>query len=244
MAHSVEVTRRFLRKVYRHLTTKYEPPEWHVSQPAIDELILTVLSQNTNDRNSGEGFRRLKERFADWGEVEKAPARAVASAIKVSGLSRIKSKRIKAILRRIREERGSYSLDFLRNWTAERANDYLRAIPGVGPKTAACVLIFSFGKPVFPVDTHILRVSKRLGILDEKTNAEAAHELLQAAVPKELTYPLHLLMIRHGRDTCHALKPDCPKCILLRTCPFGKARTARKRLPLEQADGTAANTAE
>ena len=215
---------QILQKVFARLSALYGAPKRARSGTALDELILTVLSQNTNDRNSSEGFRRLKAAFPNWEAVEKAPSRKVADAIRVSGLSNIKSVRIQEILRRIREERGRYSLEFLKNVAPATANEYLLAIPGVGPKTAACVLLFSFGKPVFPVDTHIHRVTQRLGIIGPKVNAEEAHRQLQAMVPPEIVYPFHLLLIRHGRETCHARNPDCPHCVLLSICPTGKAR--------------------
>jgi endonuclease-3 len=213
-----------VRQAFERLGALYGVPKWRRAGPALDELILTVLSQNTNDRNSGEGFRRLKAAFPNWAAVENAPARKVAAAIRVSGLSNIKSARIQEILRRLRQERGNYSLEFLKNRDQASSREYLLSIPGVGPKTAACVLLFSFGKPVFPVDTHIHRVTQRLGILGAKVGADEAHRFLQARVPAELVYPLHLLLIRHGRDTCHARNPECPQCVLLSLCPFGKVR--------------------
>lgn len=219
----------YLRGVYKRLTVVYDPPKWKSPRPAIDELILTVLSQNTNDRNSSEGFRRLKSRFPTWGDVEKAPATEIAEAIKVSGLSNIKSVRIQNILKRIRRDQGRLSLESLKNWDISRANEYLREIPGVGPKTAACVIAFSFGKPIFPVDTHILRVSKRLGILDPKCTADDAHTILQAVVPPDITYPLHIMMIWHGRDTCQARNPKCLECTLLGICDEGRRLTGRRK---------------
>jgi len=215
-----------LLKAYRRLGKLYGIPRRRRSGTALDELILTILSQNTNDRNSGEGFRRLKAAFADWAAVENAPWQKVAAALRVAGLANVKSRRIQAILRRLREAHGGYTLEFLRKMETTAARDYLLAIPGVGPKTAACVLLFSFGKPVFPVDTHIHRVTRRLGIIPEKMNAEAAHEELQKLVPLQLAYPLHILLIRHGRNTCHAQHPTCPECVLLDICPTGKRLTA------------------
>ena len=219
--------RRRVKQVFERLTGVYGTPGWHRSGPAIDQLIQTVLSQNTNDRNSGEGFRRLKAAFPDWAAVEKAHWRTVAAAIRVSGLANIKSRRIKAILKRIREERdGTYSLEkILKRLKPEAAREYLLAIPGVGPKTAACVLLFSLGMPVFPVDTHIHRVSKRLGLIPDGTGAAAAHDELQQLVPDGMVYPFHMLVIRHGRDTCHARKPRCDVCVLKTICPYGKTST-------------------
>jgi len=193
--------KRKVAAVFKRLCAKYGRPKWKRTGPAMDELIRTILSQNTNDRNSGEGFRRLKAAFPDWAAVEKAHWRTIAAAIRVSGLANVKSRRIRDILRRIREERGDYSLEFLKRRPPEEAREYLADIPGVGPKTAACVLVFSFGMPVFPVDTHIHRVSQRLGLIPEKTGAARAHDLLQALVPDDWVYPFHMLLIRHGRDT-------------------------------------------
>ena len=192
----------------------------------MDTLVLTVLSQNTNDANSLEGFRRLKARFHDWGAVERAPWRRVVSAIRVSGLGNTKARRIQEILRRIHEGQRGYSLGFLKRWDMERARAYLLALPGVGPKTAACVLLFGFGWPVFPVDTHIHRVSIRLGLIDGGTTAERAHSALQLLTPDAWVYPLHMLIIRHGRAVCHARRPECGECVLGDVCPYGRERGA------------------
>ena len=208
--------------VMRRLSAKYGTPTWTRSGPALDVLIQTILSQNTNDRNSGEGFRRLKAAFGGWGNVANAPWQQVADAIRVSGLANIKSRRIQAILKNLRRDYGTYSLEFLKRQSSEEARDYLLAIPGVGPKTAACVLVFSFGMPVFPVDTHIHRVAKRLGLIDDRMGAAPAHDALQKLVPEKWVYPLHMLMIRHGRDTCSARNPKCRECVLRRLCPYAR----------------------
>jgi len=221
--------KRRMRAVFERLRATYGLPKWKWSGPATDVLIQTILSQNTNDRNSGEGFRRLKAAFPKWGAVEKASPQAVADAIRVSGLANVKSRRIRDILRRIREERGNFSLEFLKRRPPAEARAYLLDIPGVGPKTAACVLVFSFGMPVFPVDTHIHRVSRRLGLIPEKTGAAEAHDLLQALVPDEWVYPFHMLLIRHGRETCHARKPACAECVLLSLCPCGREKKTADR---------------
>jgi len=221
--------KQLVRDVFGRLSDKYGAPKWRRSGPAIDTLIHTILSQNTNDRNSGEGFRRLKAAFPDWASVEKARWRKVAAAIRVSGLANIKSRRIQKALRGIREERGNYSIEFLKRLPPHEARDYLLAIPGVGPKTAACVLVFSFGVPVFPVDTHIHRVTGRLGLVPERTGAAEAHDRLQKLVPPEWVYPLHMLLIRHGRDTCAARKPKCEECVLRCICPYGKSGVQRRQ---------------
>ena len=216
--------RALIRRVFKKLGSVHGLPKWRRAGPALDVLIHTILSQNTNDRNSGEGFRRLKAAFPDWAAVEKAHWRTVAAAIRVSGLANVKSRRIKDILGRVRAEQdGKHSLEFLKRRGPDAAKEYLLNIPGVGPKTAACVLLFSFGMPVFPVDTHIHRVSTRLGLLPARTSAAAAHDALQALVPADLVYPLHLLIIRHGRETCHARKPECAQCVLLSLCPYGRS---------------------
>ena len=143
--------RTLIRRVFKKLGSMYGLPKWRRAGPALDVLIHTILSQNTNDRNSGEGFRRLKAAFTDWAAVEKAHWRTVAATIRVSGLANVKSRRIKEILRRVREEQhGRYSLEYLKRRAPDTAKEYLLNIPGVGPKTAACVLMFSFGMPVFP----------------------------------------------------------------------------------------------
>jgi len=224
-----DARRHLLGRVYRTLRSAYGTPPPRKRTAATDVLVETILSQNTNDRNSQEGFRRLKAAFANWADVERAPWREVANAIRVSGLANIKARRIQDILRRIRDERGDHSLEFLGDWATERAREYLERLPGVGPKTAACVLLFAFGKPAFPVDTHILRVGRRLGLLAPDATSERAHEEMQRLVPPRWVYPLHLLMIRHGRETCHARAPRCPQCPLLPLCPTG--RSLRKTLP-------------
>jgi endonuclease-3 len=144
--------------------------------------------------------------------------RSIAAAIRVSGLANIKAPRIRNILRQIQEERGELSLDFLHNTPLEEAKAYLRRFKGVGDKTIACVLLFACGKPVFPVDTHVLRVTKRLWLTPGRAGAERAHEFLQDLVPEDLTYSFHVLLIIHGRRTCHARDPECARCMIRESC--------------------------
>jgi len=207
-----------IRRVHGLLRRRYGRVKKPGTVPPLDSLIRTILSQNTSDKNSHEGFRRLKQRFPRWEDAAAAPVRSVAAAIRVSGLSNVKAPRIKSILRRIQSERRKLSLDFLKRMRPAEALEYLSSFDGVGPKTAACVLLFSCGKRVFPVDTHILRVSKRLGLIPQAANLEKAHELLGCAVPAPLMYEFHLLMIRHGRETCTARTPRCSACVLRRSC--------------------------
>ncbi len=211
--------RRRLRKIFRLLESAYGNRKWSRHSSATDQLIMTILSQNTSDQNSRRAFRSLKENFGSWGEVADARASSVARVIRSGGLSKIKAPRIIHTLRSIRKERGNCSLQFLRKLPHEEGRRYLESFQGVGPKTAACVLLFSFNMPVFPVDTHILRVTKRLGLIDAKVTADMAHKILQKTVPAELHYPFHLLLIEHGRRTCKARRPRCRACVLRNDCP-------------------------
>jgi endonuclease III len=185
----------------------------------LDGLVHTILSQNTSDINSHRAFESLKSRFPDWGEVAEADTEEIEEAIKSGGISRVKAQRIKVLLEMLSNEFGAYSLENLREMEPEEALDYLLGLPGVGRKTAAVLLLFQLGYPYFPVDTHILRVGKRLGILPIKINPEGAHDLMDALVPDDIKYRLHVNLIEHGRMTCQARKPKCDACCLNRICP-------------------------
>ena len=185
----------------------------------LDSLIATVLSQNTTDTNSGRAFAQLKERFPTWEEVAEARPAQIAAAIRSGGLADIKARRIKRILRQIEEDRGSLDLGFLRRLSVERAREYLTGLPGVGPKTAACVLLFSLRRPVFPVDTHVLRVSKRLGLIPPTTTMERAHDIYREMLEPDQMLGLHLGLVQHGRETCRARRPRCVPCALSELCP-------------------------
>lgn len=188
----------------------------------LDALVATVLSQNTSDVNSGRAFRSLKERFGSWDAVRTADVREVAEAIRSGGLADVKAARIQRILERLHRERGSACLDFLERLDTRSAQDYLMSLDGVGPKTAACTLLFGCGLPVFPVDTHVLRVARRLGLIGGRCGAEAAHEAMASLVPPELVYPLHVNMITHGRRRCRPQRPMCGGCLLASECTLGK----------------------
>ena len=187
----------------------------------LDALIGTILSQNTSDANSGPAFEELVRRFGDWDAVRRARVATIARAIRRAGLANQKAPRIKAILQRVYEERGELSLEFLAERPTPRATAYLRALPGVGPKTAACVLLFACRKPVLPVDTHVHRVSRRLGLIGPRTGAEKAHGELAQLVPPRRVLEFHIQLIRHGRTRCSARKPGCEECPLLDLCPEG-----------------------
>ena len=187
----------------------------------LDELVATVLSQNTSDANSSAAFERLRQKFTDWEAVRRAPAARIARAIRRGGLSNVKAPRIKAILEHIHHERGELSLEFLHDMPPEEAVAYLSGFPGVGPKTAACVLLFACRKPILPVDTHVYRVSRRLGLIGPKVHAAKAHEQLARMVPARFVLEFHILLIRHGRTLCTARNPKCEKCPLLDLCTEG-----------------------
>lgn len=206
------------------LEEQYGPRPWEWDGPAVDVLVGAILSQNTSNANSSAGHERLARRFATWDAVADADARQVEHCIQVSGLSRLKAPRIQGILRSIRAERGVIDLEHLRDRPPREAYDALVRFPGVGPKTAYCVLLFSFGMPVFPVDTHIHRIAIRLGILPDSASADEAHGVLVDLIPPEHRYAMHLLLIAHGRAVCVARNPRCERCCLLRLCPTGQGR--------------------
>jgi len=208
-----------INEVIKLLEREYGPCHWQVDRDPIDVLVGTILSQNTSDANSGRAFAALKASFDSWEAVASAPAEHIARAIQCGGLFQIKAARIKQVLEQIEKEQGRISLDFLKSMSMAEAEDYLMRLPGVGHKTASCVLLFSLGKPSLPVDTHIFRVAKRLGLIDSKMSIEKAHSSLQKQVPPSKIYQFHVHMIEHGRRVCRAQQPHCHECTLNRICP-------------------------
>lgn len=186
---------------------------------AIDELIATVLSQATSDRNSERAFAELKDAFACWDEVLAAPVAKVADAIRSGGIADQKARRIQLILAEIQAREGRIDLRRLDELDDAAIEEYFTSLPGVGPKTAACVLVFAMGRPAFPVDTHVHRIATRLGWLPPGTTAERAHRALSSAVPPDLRYDLHIALIVHGRTVCVARNPRCETCVLRSLCP-------------------------
>jgi len=208
-----------IEEVIKLLGQEYGPRKWQSGRDPIDVLIGTILSQNTSDANSGRAFASLKASFDSWEAVASAPAEHIARVIKSGGLSQIKAVRIKQVLEQIEKEQGRISLDPLKTMNMAEAEDYLMRLPGVGHKTASCVLLFSLGKPSLPVDTHVFRVAKRLGLIDSRASVEKAHSLLQEQIPHSKVYQFHIHMIEHGRQICHARQPRCNRCILRSICP-------------------------
>ncbi len=212
--------------VHRRLMDVYGWPEWREPLPALDELVSTILSQNTNDRNRDVAFYALKARFAAWEAVRDADAQAVIDTIRPAGLANQKGPRIQDVLRQITAERGSLDLSFLQTWPAEEARAWLTRFKGVGLKTAAIVLQFSLNIPAFPVDTHIYRVSGRIGLRPEAMTVDQAHTHLAQLFPPEEYGPAHLNLIRLGREICHARKPDCPVCPVRDWCLYVQKNSA------------------
>jgi endonuclease-3 len=205
--------------VHQLLIEEYGQQEWHPREP-LSVLISAILSQNTSDVNRDQAWERLKQRFPTWESVLAADAPEIAEAIRPGGLADIKAPRIQEALRAIKWERGELTLDFLAEMGVDEAKQWLTSLNGVGPKTAAIVLLFSLGKPAFPVDTHVHRVSRRLGLIGPKTSREKAHEVLEALLPPEIYYTFHLNLIAHGREVCQARRPRCAICVLREQCDY------------------------
>ena len=216
-------TRARVARIRGRLRFIYGIPAMAPHGHPIAELVLTVLSQSTNDRNRDVAYLGLRERFPTWEGVRDAPVGEVEQAIRPGGISRVKSARLQAILRAIGEEprdsAGELSLDWLQNAPVEQARDYLTALPGVGRKTAACVLLFALGMREVPVDTHVSRVAGRLQLLPQRASFEELHDRMLALTPRGAELELHVNLLRHGRRTCHARRPDCTRCALARMCP-------------------------
>jgi endonuclease-3 len=219
-------------KVHRLLMDAYGDPPRPRLDP-VSELVSTILSQSTNDVLRDRAYDRLRAKYPTWEQVRDAPAREIEKAIRVCGLSQQKAPRIKQALQHIARQRGELSLDFLREMPIDEARQWLMSIEGVGPKTAAIVLLFALQRPAFPVDTHVHRVTGRLGLIAPKTGADRAHEILEALVPTELYLPFHLNLITHGRQVCHARKPQCEVCVLRRQCRY-YAEVVRPRAGLSR----------
>ena len=208
------------RLVNERLNQVFGYPEWRNPLPALDELVSTFLSQNTNDLNRDKAFDAIRARYANWDEVCEADPDEFMQVIRVAGLANQKGPNIQAALRRIREERGEIDLEWLKELPVEEAREWLLSFKGVGRKTTAIVLLFSLGMPAFPVDTHIYRVSGRIGLLPQKLDVDATHQYLEAAADPAQYYAMHLNLIRLGREICQARKPACARCPLVDICQY------------------------
>lgn len=206
--------------IHEQLVQTYGLPAWRPWLDPISEVVSTILSQNTNDGNRDLAFNRLRAALPTWEAVRDAPVEAVEAAIRPAGLAPQKAPRIKQALQFITDQRGRLELDFLKDLPVEDAKTWLTQINGIGPKTAAIVLLFALGRPAFPVDTHIYRVTRRLGLVDQKLSVEKAHHVLEQMIDPALYYPFHLNAIRHGREVCHARNPKCAVCTLQMWCDY------------------------
>lgn len=217
--------RRRAREIVRRLARAYG--RGHPARPRpkrrgpLEELIFTVLSQNTSDVNRDRAWAEMRARYPTWEDVTRAPVRQLAASIATGGLANTKAPRIRAILREVRSREGRLSLARLRRLPDDEARAYLRTLPGIGPKTVACVLAFSLGRPALPVDTHVHRVATRLGLVDARATPERAQGILEALIPPPQRVDAHLDFIAHGRTTCRAQSPACEACVLLDLCPSG-----------------------
>jgi endonuclease-3 len=208
-----------IREIHRLLKRAHGPLEPPRRLDPLEELVLTILSQNTNDANRDRAYESMRKRYRTWTALSKASVRDLVDTIRVGGLANRKAPRIIETLREIRAREGGFDLSWMHDAADDDVREYLMSLPGVGPKTAACVLAFSLGRAVIPVDTHVHRVATRLGLLPERTSVTNAHRLLDALIPSRLRLPLHVAFIRHGRSVCRAVRPFCEDCVLQHICP-------------------------
>jgi endonuclease-3 len=214
--------------VHQALVRTYGERTPHEALDPLSELVLTILSQHTSDVNSHRAYTTLRATFPSWEDVLEAPTERVVEAIRSGGLANQKAPRIQQILREVREQDGRLSLDGLCRAGVPAARERLTALHGVGSKTASCVLLFSCGLPAFPVDTHIHRVTRRLGIAPEKATPDGVQHIVEAVLPDAETYSLHVLLITHGRQVCRAQVPRCGSCSLRHLCLHGQAQEHRE----------------
>lgn len=217
------------------LAGEYGNRDWQPDHQPLATLVRTILSQNTSDTNSGKAFRSLMAAFPRWEDVAAARVDEIARAIESGGLAQVKARYIKQALGEIQRQRGNLELDFLNELPLAEAREWLLRLPGVGAKTANCVFLFALGRPALPVDTHVFRVARRLGLLDSRASMAEAHRVLERLVPAERVYEFHVLMIEHGRRVCKAQHPRCPECVLRRVCPSYELFTGQAPIATEYA---------
>lgn len=207
------------QQVHQELLAHFGQPQW-TRRPAMDELILTVLSQNTNDNNRDVAYQAMRNKYPNWSQVREADQEVLIETIRFAGLANQKGPRIQAILDTVYEKEGDFTLEFLKNMEPEDAKQWLVSLKGVGPKTASIVMLFSLDMPAFPVDTHVHRVSERIGLRDDKITANKAHTALARLYEPEQYGAAHLLLIQLGREICKARKPECGKCPVYVLCEY------------------------
>lgn len=208
-----------ISSICKLLEKEYGKPEWTYKRPVLDELIYTIISQNTTAKNCNEAYTRLCKQFPVWKDILSAKVEDIAEAIKPAGLANIRAPRIQNLLKEINNKQGNLDLEWIRDVPDQKALDYLMKFEGVGRKTAACTLMFALNRPVMPVDTHVHRVATRLGLI-RKTSADAAHGLLQDMLKPDDIYPCHMNLVTHGRKICHARNPKCLECVLRKECEY------------------------
>lgn len=223
---SDEVLRKKAAFVCETLDTEYGALVWRSHGEPMGALVMTILSQHTSDKNSERAYDNLRRAFPDWDAVRNAGVTEIADTIRSGGLADSKAPRIKSVLQAIYEDRGTTALDFLEDMSTDAAREYLLQFHGVGPKTMACVLMFSMGRPVLPVDTHVFRVSHRLGLISQKIGEAKAHNALESLLEPERVYAFHVHMIRHGRRVCVAQRPRCGACVLQDQCDYYRSGLA------------------
>jgi endonuclease-3 len=214
--------RRQLKYVTQNLEAVYGIPRNDSTADPLDELIGTILSQATTNQNSHRTFANLKSRFKDWEAVRRAEPEQIKETIRLGGLAQVKSQVIKTILDEIKTRVGKLDLSFLHSAPLTEARAFLTSLKGVGPKTAACVLLFACKRPVFPMDTHIFRIARRLGLIPAKGSDAQAHQQMEHLIPENKHYSLHINMILHGRRICQPRNPKCERCCLIEHCQYGQ----------------------
>ncbi len=221
-ATEIQEKKQEVRHIIEHLEAVYGVPLNDSTDDPLDELIITILSQSTTDINSHRAFQSLKQRFPDWEAVRRARPSTIAAAIRSGGLANVKSGIIKNILNEIRERCGSLDLSFLRHIPVAEAREFLLSLKGVGPKTVGCVLLFACKRAVFPMDTHIFRITRRMGLIPSGGGDSQAHAAMESLIPAGKYYSLHINLIRHGRRVCRPQNPRCDQCCLIEYCRFGQ----------------------
>jgi endonuclease-3 len=213
--------------IIQNLRAVYGKPQPELGLDPLDVLIQTILSQSTSNTNSDRAFESLRKRFPTWEQARRARVTSIEAAIRSGGLARQKSARIKNLLNEIYRQRGSLDLSFLRTAPLEEAKQFLSSFKGIGPKTVACTLLFACDRQVFPIDTHIFRIARRLALIPERCSDEQAHEMMERIIPAGRYFEVHINLIRHGRKVCRPRDPLCEACCLVEYCGFYEARSSR-----------------